>query len=82
MKVVVPMNITAGTMSKWGKKEKDTPIANASMLVAIARGIIAEGEKEASMSSSSWPSASYNIFAPIKDKSKNAIQWSIDSTTP
>ena len=43
MNVHIPMVLTAGMMSTE-RKANETPIASASMLVAIASGNIAEGE--------------------------------------
>ena len=73
--MVQPISRIAGRICT-SKKAKVTPTASASMLVATASGSIVLKEKE-SLTSSSSPSASRIIFAPISASSTKAIQWSM-----
>ena len=57
-------------------RAKDTPVARASMLVAMARGSITRKEKEAFSGSSFSESASRTMFTPMRASRIKAIQWS------
>ena len=76
IKVVTPI-INIAVQILTCRKANVTPIAKASMLVAIAnKNIVLISFFEEFLSSSS-PKASRIILAPIKNNNPNAIQWSI-----
>ena len=69
-----PGETKQGQDTKSQTDTKETPVANASMLVATASSSIVFTEKEASASFSSLEKASRSIFAPIRNNSAKAIQ--------
>ena len=68
--------IKAGKNMLSSVMANDIPIARASMLVAIASRTIVLTPMSASTSSSSPNSPSRTMFAPIRNRRKNATQWS------
>ena len=71
-KVVQPMRETAGRIFTL-KNAKVMPTAKASILVAMARGSMVRGEKEALCFSDSLRDSS-TMLPPISDSSTKAIQ--------
>ena len=80
IKVVIPINVTDSQMDKWSWLPivpNVIPTANASMLVAIAspKSSLIPTTYFPSVSSSSFPTDSLIMFAPIIVKSTNVTQW-------
>ena len=74
IKVIIPINETAGIILTSGRSAKVIPIANASMLVATAIADIVLKEKSGEATSQLSENDSFIIFPPIIPRRMNAIQ--------